>query len=309
MSSTWTAWASLCLLLLVCANSVRVESKSHAGQQQTWLPFGFGGMFGGNAVCRKEDFTNSFLATQRYGQKINKLKSLVRGLSERSSFAEIYEVKNRAEQLTSCSDLARDRRMPSQLRKVILGNSQNSMDNVFQGVKTKTTVLLKMQGSFPRIGKCGFYPERINATAALLRSDSSKALQRQLFGRACGQRASERYVAGRSNEEKTFISIQVDAAEQLLKAKKGQTTEDEVSDMVTRIAYAVAELEEEATQSAGRQRRSSSSRGKRGSLLQWSGPDVRWSPSWNALWGILGIAIVAALVVTLAFIPFMLLPR
>merc|ERR1711920_71472 len=159
-------------------------------------------------------------------------------------------------------------------------------------------------------GSCGFHPERINATSALLESNSSRVLQDQLFGRACKGKAYEKYMAGRSNEERKFMSMQVDAAEQLIKAKQGETTEDELPDIVTRLANEVAELEEEATLSVERhQRHNIKSNISQGSLLEWRGPDARWSPSWGTLWTILGVAIVVSLLMALAFIPFFFLPR
>merc|ERR1719336_698689 len=103
------------------------------------------------------------------------------------------------------------------------------MMSVFEVVSTNLVALLKGYDQFPTSGKCGFYPEKVNLTGAILSGGTpSSNLHRQLFGEGCEKKDEAAYLAGRSYGERKLIEVQVAASEEMLRVSQGKATEEEV---------------------------------------------------------------------------------
>jgi len=147
---------------------------------------------GRSPVCG--DMTDEDAALQRYEEKRAKIMELSAEVLRKNCLAScpltIRSIKTRLAEFQSCNTaLSEAGKVPPQLKSVMEGSTDESIQATMTQVSTDMMMLLKKNNMFLKIGNCEFNPQGFDAKDAA-GAGSMDEVRKSIFGEDCGSRSA-----------------------------------------------------------------------------------------------------------------------
>jgi nitrate reductase NapAB chaperone NapD len=241
--------AVLLTLLLAGCEGARIESGvefmgtlDHEVDKEIRLDAAAGALFqvrGRSPVCG--DMTDEAAALQRYKNKCAKVMALSAVVLRKNCLATcpltLRSIKTRLAEFQSCNAaLSEAGKVPSQLKSVMEGSTDESIQSTMTQVSTDMMMLLKKNNMFQKIGDCEFNPQGFDAKKAEVAGDMTE-VRKSIFGDDCGsQQAVNTYIKSLPGTEQKAVNNFMEKIQKMMQTiqhakESGETLAQEIKDL------------------------------------------------------------------------------
>jgi nitrate reductase NapAB chaperone NapD len=241
--------AVLLTLLLAGCEGARIESGvefmgtlDHEVDKEIRLDAAAGALFqvrGRSPVCG--DMTDEAAALQRYEEKRAKVMALSAEVLRKNCLATcpltLRSIKTRLAEFQSCNAaLSEAGKVPSQLKSVMEGSTDESIQSTMTQVSTNMMMLLKKNNMFQKIGDCEFNPQGFDAKKAEVAGDMTE-VRKSIFGDDCGsQQAVNTYIKSLPGTEQKAVNNFMEKIQKMMQTiqhakESGETLAQEIKDL------------------------------------------------------------------------------
>jgi nitrate reductase NapAB chaperone NapD len=241
--------AVLLTLLLAGCEGARIESGvefmgtlDHEVDKEIRLDAAAGALFqvrGRSPVCG--DMTDEAAALQRYEEKRAKVMALSAEVLRKNCLATcpltLRSIKTRLAEFKSCNAaLSEPGKVPSQLKSVMEGSTDESIQSTMTQVSTNMMMLLKKNNMFQKIGDCEFNPQGFDAKKAEVAGDMTE-VRKSIFGDDCGsQQAVNTYTKSLQVTDQKALNNFIEKIQKMMQTiqhakESGETLAQEIKDL------------------------------------------------------------------------------
>jgi len=195
---------------------------------------------GRSPVCG--DMTDEAAALQRYEEKRAKVMELSAEVLRKNCLAtcplKLRSIKTRLAEFKSCNAaLSEPGKVPSQLKSVMEGSTDESIQSTLTQVSTDMMMLLKKNNMFQKIGDCEFNPQGFDAKKEV--AGDMPEVRKSIFGEDCGsQQAVDTYIKSLPSTQQKAMNNFMEKITKMMQTiqhakESGETLAQEITDLTS----------------------------------------------------------------------------